>query len=131
MRINLSLNLFINITCLICVTYLFLFNSFPAKARSLDHDWIEVARTEAGRQWWDRSSLTISKSNVIELNSKYKPKAEQKKTELLYTMEIDCLNKLYRDVSVNNLKVETIWTKTAGDRLIEQVITQSCDIAFN
>ncbi len=39
-------------------------------------DWVEVPASEAGRQWWDRGSLRLSKQGTLTVLSRFQPAAE-------------------------------------------------------
>ena len=39
-------------------------------------EWVEVPASEAGRQWWDRGSLRLSKQGTLTVLSRFQPAAE-------------------------------------------------------
>jgi hypothetical protein len=45
-------------------------------------EWQEVPATEAGRQWWDRGSLRLSKQGTLTVLSRFQPAAEPGPTAL-------------------------------------------------
>jgi len=56
------------------------FPSQPAWAGPVE--WQEVPSSEAGRQWWDRGSLRLSKQGTLTVLSRFQPAAEPGPTAL-------------------------------------------------
>jgi len=103
-------------------------------------NWIEVAPTEAGRQWWDQGSLRLNSSGTLNVLSRFQPAAADRSAEggepkprlpgTLYVMELDCGQALYRDTSINGLpQWGAQWQPVAGDGLIADVLQSSCAAA--
>ena len=94
-------------------------------------NWIEVSKTPAGIQYIDRDSIDIKGEKIIQLTTKYlKIDSNTSKgiEENVYTMEINCLTKKFKDISVNGKKNLTAkWEDPNGDKLIDDVITDSCE----
>ena len=94
-------------------------------------NWIEVSKTSAGIQYWDKDSLKNKEKGIIEIKTKYLNLDANNKGEIeenIYTMKIDCLNNKYMDISVNGEKnIKAKWEDPYGDKLINDVITESCE----
>ena len=112
------------------VTILIMFCINTNMAYGSNDNWVEVSRTIGGRQYWDSDSLINKEKGVIEISTKYlKPDLKNKGgfEENIYTMEINCLNNKYKDISVNgNNNFSAKWEDPNEDKLINDVITESC-----
>ena len=128
----------INLITTICLSFLALFITFaPLKAISaLSHDWVAVPTSQFGEQLWDKNSVDKKQDGSIRVFSKFIPKSSTEITkDILYTMDINCLDNSFRDVAVGakefnefkNKKSE--WTDPNGDKLILDVIDQVCSFA--
>ena len=128
----------INLIKTICLSFLALFITFaPLKAiYALSHDWVAVPTSEFGEQLWDKNSVDKKQDGSIRVFSKFIPKSSTEITkDILYTMDINCLDNSFRDVAVGakefnefkNKKSE--WTDPDGDKLILDVIDQVCSFA--
>ena len=111
----------------ICIFILIILPT-PSYAQILiSHDWQEVNPTKHGRQWWDKENIINKTNNKIRISSKFKPFFDTNTDYYLYVMDIDCNQKLYKDISINGNKVDNKeWQGSHGDILIGQVIDQSC-----
>ncbi|CAK6695199.1 hypothetical protein VB734_03395 [Synechococcus sp. BA-124 BA4] len=97
--------------------------SGPAHAGPVN--WQEVPESPAGRQWWDKGSLRLSRDGELSVLTRFQPASEDRGQ--LYVMELDCGQKLYRDTSVNGLpRFKAEWQPTGGDDLISAVLDQAC-----
>ena len=96
----------------------------------INNNWIEVSSRKFGRQYWDSNSLINKEKGVIEISTKYfkiDPKDSGAFEENIYTMEINCITNKYKDISVNgNNNLIAKWEAPNGDKLINDVITESC-----
>ena len=94
-------------------------------------NWIEVSKTHVGIRYLDRDSIDIKGKGIIELTTKYikiDSNTSKKIEENVYTMEINCLTNKFKDISVNGKKNLTAkWEGTNGDKLLDDVITDSCE----
>ena len=117
-------------------TYLFVFLSFiiPLKINALSHNWIEVPKSRYGQQLWDQDSIHINQDGSLRVLSKFIPITKNEITQdILYTMDINCSEKTYRDIAVgakefNEFKnINAKWKYPNGDKLLLGVITQVCD----
>ena len=102
---------------------------------ALSHDWVGGPISEYGEQLWDRKSLQRNEDGSVRVLSKFIPKTKSEITQdILYTMDINCFEKSFRDVdvftdernsSLNNL---ADWQDPNGDQLILGVIGQVCRV---
>tara|TARA_Y100001968_G_scaffold322524_1_gene358723 strand:+ start:238 stop:633 length:396 start_codon:yes stop_codon:yes gene_type:complete len=118
--------------CLSLLAILIFFS--PIKTvNALSPDWIRVPDSPYGTQLWDKNSVQKNQDGSIRVFSKFIPKSTTKITQnILYTMDINCSKKSFRDVAVgtkefnefNNKNSE--WKDPNGDILILGVIEQAC-----
>lgn len=102
----------------------------PAWAAAVQ--WQEVPASPDGQQWWDRGSLRWTRDGHLRLLSRFQPSASEGSSAAgeLYVMDIDCQQKLFRDISVNGLpKLRSQWQLSEGEPLIVAVIDQACRAA--
>ena len=102
---------------------------------SLTHEWVGVPKSEFGEQLWDRKSIKINEDGSVRVLSKFIPKTRTEITQdIFYTMDINCVDKSFRDVDVftdeensrlNNLAA---WQDPHGDQLILGLIGQICRV---
>ncbi len=111
---------------------------FPIKTDALIHDWIAVPSSQYGEQLWDKNSFQKNQDSSIRVFSKFIPKRTTKITkEILYTMDIDCSNKSFKDVAIgqktfNKFKSKNSeWQSPNGDKLILGIIDQVCTFDSN
>tara|TARA_Y100001968_G_scaffold306301_1_gene323000 strand:+ start:8204 stop:8593 length:390 start_codon:yes stop_codon:yes gene_type:complete len=123
------------IVILISFSLLLKFNA-PLNAKDLSHNWIEVPKSEYGMQVWDELSLKKNRDGSIRILSKFIPKTKNDITnDILYTMDINCQNKTFRDVALGQNNFDEFknrnigWEDPLGDKLILGVIDQVC--SFN
>ena len=112
--------------------------SFCISIKQLDalpHEWVGVPGSEYGEQLWDRQSVKRNEDGSVRVLSKYIPKTKSEITkDILYTMDINCFEKSFRDVDVSidavnsNLNDFADWQDPNGDELILGVIGQVCRI---
>ena len=105
------------------------------QSNALPHEWVGVPKSEYGEQLWDRRSIKRNEDGSVRVLSKFIPKTKSEITQdILYTMDINCFEKSFRDVDVsideviknsNNL---TDWQDPNGDKLILGVIGQVCKV---
>ena len=117
--------------CLYCLTLLIIF--YPPKINALSHEWIAVPKSQYGEQLWDKNSFHINQDGSIEILSKFIPKSTTEITQdILYTMDINCSTKSFKDVAVGAKEFnefenkDSQWKKPNGDKLILGVIDQVC-----
>ena len=121
-----------NIVC-ICIS-LFSILFLPLLTNAIDHDWVEVPASKFGTQVWDSKNMHKNADGSIRVLSKFIPKIKNDITkDILYTMDINCSQKTFRDVGVGAKdfdefeNLEAKWKYPNGDKLILGVISQVCN----
>ena len=124
----------LNILSLV-LSIIFSFCIATKQSYALSHEWIGGPISEYGEQLWDRKSIKRNEDGSVRVLSKFIPKTKSEITQdILYTMDINCFEKSFRDVdvftdernsSLNNL---ADWQDPNGDKLILGVIAQVCRI---
>ena len=125
---------FRNIICLVLSIIVSFFISIkPSDA--LLHEWVGVPLSEYGEQLWDRQSIQRNKDGSVRVLSKFIPKTKSAITkDIIYTMDINCFEKSFRDVDVSINEVNSNfndladWQDPNGDELILGVIGQVCRV---
>ena len=118
----------------ICLSYLaFLIIFYPPKIDALSHKWIAVPKSQYGEQLWDQNSIQKNPDGFIRVLSKFVPKSTTDITQdILYTMEVNCSEKTFRDIAVGANEFnefenkDSEWKDANGDKLILGVIDQVC-----
>ena len=102
---------------------------------ALSHEWVGVPISEYGEQLWDRKSIKRNEDGSVRVLSKFIPKTKSEITQdILYTMDINCFEKSFRDVDVftdeenSHLNNLADWEDPNGDQLILGVIGQVCRV---
>ena len=102
---------------------------------ALSHEWVGVPISEYGEQLWDRKSIKRNEDGSVRVLSKFIPKTKSEITQdILYTMDINCFEKSFRDVDVftdeenSHLNNLADWQDPNGDELILGVIGQVCRV---
>ena len=105
------------------------------QSNALPHEWVGVPKSEYGEQLWDRQSIKRNEDGSVRVLSKFIPKTKTEITkDILYTMDINCFEKSFRDVDVStdelnkNFNDLADWQDPNGDKLILGVIGQVCKI---
>ena len=121
------LNLFLSIIVFLCISI--------NKSEALPHEWVGVPKSEYGEQLWDRQSIKRNEDGSVRVLSKFIPKTKSEITkDILYTMDINCFEKSFRDVDVSideansNFNDSANWQDPNGDKLILSVIGQVCRV---
>jgi len=103
------------------------------QANALLHEWVGGPKSEYGEQLWDRQSIKRNEDGSVRVLSKFIPKTKSEITkDILYTMDINCFEKSFRDVDVtidevnSNFNDLANWQDPNGDKLIMGVIGQVC-----
>ena len=117
------------------LSIIFFFCHSIKKLYALPHDWVGVPKSEYGEQLWDRKSIKRNEDGSVRVLSKFIPETKSEITQdIIYTMDINCLEKAFRDVSVATGDLNTRlnnfaeWRDPNGDQLILGVIGQVCRI---
>ena len=102
---------------------------------AISHEWVGVPISEYGEQLWDRKSIKRNEDGSVRVLSKFIPKTKSEITQdILYTMDINCFEKSFRDVDVftdeENSRLNNLadWQDPNGDELILGVIGQVCRV---
>ena len=129
---KLSSILVVNILSL-ALSIVFSFCILIKKSYALSHEWVGVPISEYGEQLWDRKSIKRNDDGSVRVLSKFIPKTKSEITQdILYTMDINCFEKSFRDVDVftdeenSHLNNLADWQDPNGDQLILGVIGQVC-----
>ena len=120
---NLVLSIIVSLFISIKISY-----AFP-------HEWVGVPKSEYGEQLWDKQSIKRNGDGSVRVLSKFIPKTKSEITkDILYTMDINCFEKSFRDVDVtvdevsSNFNDFADWQDPNGDELILGVIGQVCRV---
>ena len=101
------------------------------KVYGANNHWFEVSKTPAGVQYIDIDSVKNKDKGVIEVTTKYlriNVNTLKEIEENIYTMRINCLTNKFKDISVNGKKnLSAKWKSANGDKLIDDVISNSCN----
>ena len=131
---KLSLVFFRNSICL-ALSIIVSFGISIKKSIALPHEWVGVPKSEYGEQLWDKQSIKRNEDGSVRVLSKFIPKTKTEITEdILYTMDINCFEKSFRDVDVSideiysNFNDLADWQDPNGDELILGVIGQVCRV---
>ena len=105
------------------------------QSSALLHEWVGVSKSEYGEQLWDKQSIKRNEDGSVRVFSKFIPKTKSDITkDILYTMDINCFEKTFRDVDVyidevnSNFNDLADWQDPNGDKLILGVIGQVCRV---
>ena len=102
---------------------------------ALSHEWSGSLISEYGEQLWDRKSIKRNEDGSVRVLSKFIPKTKSEITQdILYTMDINCFEKSFRDVDVftdeGNSRLNNLadWQDPNGDQLILGVMSEVCRV---
>ena len=85
--------------CLGCLALLIIF--YSPNIDALSNEWIAVPKSQYGAQLWDKNSIEEHQDGFILVLSKFIPKSTTEITQdILYTMDVNCSGKSFRDVAV-------------------------------
>ena len=122
-----SIGLVLSIMVSICISV--------KQLNALPHEWVGVPKSEYGEQLWDKQSIKRNEDGSVRVLSKFIPKSKSAITkDILYTMDINCFEKSFRDVDVSideiysNFYDLADWQDPNGDKLILGVIGQVCRV---
>ena len=117
----------LSIICSFCISI--------KQSYALSREWVGGPISEYGEQIWDRKSIKRNEDGSVRVLSKFIPKTKSEITQdILYTMDINCFEKSFRDVSVftdeENSRLNNLadWQDPKGDQLILGVIGQVCRV---
>ena len=119
--------------CSLIVLISFFFCISIKQSYAVNHEWVGVPKSEYGEQLWDSKSIKRNEDGSVRILSKFIPKTKSEITQdILYTMDINCFEKSFRDVDVftdesnSRLNNSADWEDPNGDQLILSVISQVC-----
>ena len=126
MNLNTIKSIFLGCLALLIISY-------PYKIDALSDEWVAVPKSQYGEQLWDKNSVKKNRDRSLRVLSKFVPKSTTDITkDILYTMDINCSDKSFRDIAVDvqefnefNNK-DSNWKDPNGDKLILGVIDQVC-----
>ena len=128
-------SIFIRNSIGLVLSIIFSISIFIKQANALPHEWVGVPKSEYGEQLWDRQSIKRNEDGSVRVLSKYIPKTKSEITkDILFTMDINCFEKTFRDVDVSTNEVNSNfndsanWQDPNGDKLIMGVIGQVCRV---
>ena len=105
------------------------------QSNALTHERVGGPKSEYGEQLWDKHSIKRNEDGSVRVLSKFIPKTKSEITnDILYTMDINCFEKSFRDVDVSvdevnsNFNDLADWQDPNGDKLILGVIGQVCRV---
>ena len=108
---------------------------YSPKIEALSYKWVAVPKSQYGEQLWDKNSVQKNEDGSIRVFSKFIPKSTTNITQdILYTMDISCFEKSFRDVAVGAKDFnefenkDSKWKNPNGDKLILGVINQVCTL---
>ena len=85
--------------CLGCLALLIIF--YSPKIDALSHEWIAVPKSQYGAQLLAKNSIEEHQDGFIRVLSKFIPNSTTEITQdILYTMDVKCSEKSFRDVAV-------------------------------
>ena len=123
---------FIKNICLSLLAFLIIFHPLKTTNAS-SYDWVRVPKSQYGEQLWDKNSVQKNQDGSIRVFSKFIPKSSSEITRnILYTMDINCLEKSFKDIALGANKFnefinkDSEWKDPNGDKLILDVIDQVC-----
>ncbi len=100
---------------------------------ALSPNWVSVPSSKYGDQFWDKRSVKRNADGSVRVMSKFIPKDKSEIIDdILYTMDINCFEKSFRDVAIttnqdNQFTNKNLdWEHPNGDKLIIGIISQVC-----
>ncbi len=121
----------IKIACLHCLALLIIV--YPPTIDYLSYKWIPIPKNQYGEQLWDKNNIRKNQDGSITVLSKFIPKSTTDITQdILYTMDVNCSKKVFKDVAVGAKEFnkfenkDSEWKDPNGDKLRLGVIDQVC-----
>tara|TARA_Y100001970_G_scaffold292716_1_gene435408 strand:- start:7905 stop:8297 length:393 start_codon:yes stop_codon:yes gene_type:complete len=126
--------IFIKKLCKIVVLIIFL-GFIPSSVFAIDNDnWIKVQKQIYGEQEWNKTSVEVLEQKKLSVLTRFLSNSKNEKKyngEQYYLMNIDCDKGKYKDLKVNgSIKEYATWETPKNDKLITDIIDQSCNYAF-
>ena len=110
---------------------IFFFSIHIDHAFAITNDWVDGSKSKFGEQLLDKKSIKRNKDGSIRVLSKFIPKTKGEIIEdILYTMDINCFEKSFRDIDISLDPVDNLmdWRDPNGDELIIGFIDQVCNL---
>ena len=93
-------------------------------------DWVLLKENNDGKEWIDMGSIKSINDKEISVLTKFlkNPKDSNDKEQLsLYVMRINCIEKKFKDTSINGIpQLNSKWKTSNNDELIDVVIKKGC-----
>ena len=93
-------------------------------------DWVLLKENNDGKEWIDMGSIKPLRNNKLTVLTKFfkNPSENNQEGELsLYVMKINCIDKNFKDTSINGIpQFNSKWKTSNNDELIDIVIEKSC-----
>ena len=93
-------------------------------------DWILLKENNDGKEWIDMGSIKSINDKEIIVLTKFleNPRDLNDKEKLsLYVMKINCIEKKFKDTSINGIpQLNSKWQTSNNDELIDVVIEKGC-----
>jgi len=119
--------------CLVLIIIVFNNSDFAHSIGNVD--WLLLKENSDGKEWLDIGSIKQIRDKEITVLTKFmkNPKDSKEKAQLsLYVMKIDCIDKKFKDTSINGIRqFNSKWQTSNNDELIDVVIEKSCSTIFN
>ena len=110
-------------------SFLIFFASFITLSAE-DINWLEVYKTNNGRQFIDTNSIKYNNKGFLSVVTKYSEIREDDQKDISsnsYLMAIDCENRLFSKLPINgDLNHVKNWEEPINDKLIKKTIINSC-----
>ena len=98
-------------------------------------DWVLLKENNEGKEWIDMGSIKLINEKEISVLTKFfkKPKDSNDKEQLsLYVMRINCVEKKFKDTSINGIpQFNSKWQTSNNDELIDVVIKKGCSVVID
>ncbi len=108
--------------------FIVIFIRYPSMA--ISYEWHEFYSSNEGRQWLDKDSLVIKRDGTRSVITRFTPskqKDDNSPKSFIFTMDINCEERIYRDTSINGVpNKQSKWESSNDDKLIEQVMSETC-----
>ncbi len=121
-------NSFIKVFCLLSLVIIMIYSN-PSQNQALESfTWKEVKASELGHQWWDETKLQRTIKGNIRVFTKFDLNTDNvQEVNDIYTMEINCEDRLFRDTHINGIpETNSAWFTSEGDELIDNMINDVC-----
>ena len=114
---------------------LFIFN-FASNSYAIGNvDWVLLKENDDGKEWLDKGSIKSLPNDEISVLTKFFKNAINSDDDgelSLYVMRINCVEKKFKDTSINGIpQFNSKWQTSNNDELIDVVIENSCSELIN